>query len=305
VYIGRVTTQMTTQQVLGNINTLQDQLATTEEQLSTGKSINQPSDNPYGASLAVQLNTDLSGLSTYANNVTDGTAWTQAASTSLNNMASMLQRVQSIVVEAANGTQSASNLAATADEVNQLTDAIKQEANTQYNGQYIFSGTATSTAPYSSATGDVYQGNTGAVNREIGPNSALQVNADVSQVLGNGQGASDGKLLDTLRTIASDLTSGTSAGVADLQNNQLTNLQNSLNALEGVQASVGAAQNRLTLASTRIQSLQNNDTVALSNDEDANMAATMTTYSNQQAAFQAALRAGANIVQSSLMNFLN
>jgi flagellar hook-associated protein 3 FlgL len=305
MFVGRITTQMTTQQVLGNINSIQDQLATTQEELSTGKSINQPSDNPYGASLAVQLNTDLAGLSTYSNNVTDGTAWTQAATSSLTNVSSMLQRVQALVVQASNGTESPSDLAATASEVNQLTDAIKQEANTQYNGQYIFSGTATGTAPYSSATGDVYQGNSSAVTREIGPNSSLQVNADISQLLGSGQGSGDGKLLDTLRTISSDLTSGTSASVADLHSNQLNNLQNSLNTLEGLQATVGAAQNRLTLASTRIQNLQTSDTAALSNTEDANMAATMTAYSNEQAAFTAALRAGANIVQSSLMDFLN
>ncbi|HWD76884.1 MAG TPA: flagellar hook-associated protein FlgL [Solirubrobacteraceae bacterium] len=304
MFVGRITTQMTTQQVLGNINSIQDQLATTQEELSTGKSINQPSDNPYGASLAVQLNTDLAGLSTYTNNVTDGTAWTQAATSSLTNVSSMLQRVQALVVQASNGAESPSDLAATASEVNQLTDAIKQEANTQYNGQYIFSGTATGTAPYSSATGDVYQGNSSAVTREIGPNSSLQVNADISQLLGSGQGSGDGKLLDALRTISSDLTSGTSASVADLQSNQLNNLQNSLNTLEGLQATVGAAENRLTLASTRIQDLQTSDTAALSNTEDANMAATMTAYSNEQAAFTAALRAGANIVQSSLMDFL-
>ncbi len=302
---GRITPLMTTAQVLTNINAVQDQLATTQQELSTGKRINQPSDDPYGASLAVQLNTDLAGLNNYSNAVTDGTAWASAATTSLQNMQSMIQRVQEVVVQASNGTESAADLSASADEIKQLTAAIKQEANTQYNGQYIFSGTATNTAPYSTATGDVYQGNTGAVTRQIGPNSSLQVNADVSSLLGSGSSANDGKLLDTLNTITSDLTSGTSAGVADLSSNQLTNLSNSLTTLEGLQAAVGATTDRLSLASTRIQNLQTSDTAALSNDQDANMAATYTTFSNEQAAFTAALRAGANIVQSSLMNFLS
>jgi flagellar hook-associated protein 3 FlgL len=303
--IGRITSQMTTQSVLTSIMNVQDQMATTQEQLSTGKSINQPSDNPYGASLAVQLNSDLSGLSAYSSNVTDGTAWAGAATTALQNVQSMLQRVQEVVTQAANGTESSADRAASADEVNQLIDAIKQEANAQYNGQYVFSGTATGTAPYSSATGDVFQGNTGAVLRQIGPNSQLQVNADISSLLGSGTAANDGKLLDTLRTISSDLTSGSSSAVADLSNNQLGNLNNSLTTLEQLQANVGAATDRLNLASTRIQGLQASDTAALSNDEDVNMAQAMTTFSNQQAAFQAALRAGANIVQQSLMNFLN
>lgn len=302
---GRITTQMTTASVLSSINNVQDQLATTQQQLSTGLSINQPSDNPYGASLAIQLKNGLQGLSNYNSNITDGTAWASAADTSLQNVTSMLQRAQELTVQASNGDESATDLSATADEIDQLADAIKQEANTQYNGQYIFSGTSTNTQPYSNSTGDTYQGNTAAVTRQIGPGSTLQVNADISSVLGSGTSANDGKLLDTLRTISADMRSGNTAGIADLSTNQISNLQGSLSSLTQLQANVGATQNRLTLAGDRIQGLQNSDTAALSNDEDINMAQAMTTFSNQQAAFTAALKAGANIVQSSLMDFLN
>ena len=302
---GRITTQMTTASVLSSINNVQDQLATTQQQLSTGLSINQPSDNPYGASLAIQLKNGLQGLSNYNSNITDGTAWASAADTSLQNVTSMLQRAQELTVQASNGDESATDLSATADEVDQLADAIKQEANTQYNGQYIFSGTATGTQPYSDSTGDTYQGNTAAVTRQIGPGSSLQVNVDISSLLGSGSSANDGKLLDTLRTISADMRSGNTAGLADLSNNQITNLQTSLGGLTQLQANVGATENRLTLASDRIQGLQTTDTTALSNDEDVNMATAMTSFSNEQAAFTAALKAGANIVQSSLMDFLS
>jgi flagellar hook-associated protein 3 FlgL len=302
---GRITTQMTTASVLSSINNVQDQLANTQEQLSTGLSINQPSDNPYGASLAVQLKNGIAGLTNYNSSITDGTAWASAADTSLQNVTSMLQRAQELTVQASNGTESSTDLSATADEIDQLADAIKQEANTQYNGQYIFSGTATNTQPYSDATGDTYQGNTAAVTRQIGPGSTLQVNADISSLLGSGSSANDGKLLDTLRTISADMRSGNSAGIADLSSNQITNLQTSLSSLTQLQANVGATENRLTLAGDRIQGLQTTDTTALSNDEDVNMAQAMTTFSNQQAAFTAALKAGANIVQSSLMDFLS
>ncbi|HEY1713014.1 MAG TPA: flagellar hook-associated protein FlgL [Solirubrobacteraceae bacterium] len=302
---GRITTQMTTASVLSSINNVQDQMANTQEQLSTGKSINQPSDNPYGASLAIQLKNDLSGLNNYNSNITDGTAWASAADTSLSNVMSMLQRAQELTVQASNGVESSTDLSATADEIDQLADAIKQEGNTQYNGQYIFSGTASTTQPYSNSTGDVYQGNTAAVTRQIGPGSSLQVNVDISSLLGSGTSANDGKLLDTLRTISADMRSGNSSGISDLSTTQISALQSSLNSLTQIQANVGATQNRLTLASDRIQGLQNTDTVALSNDEDVNMAQAMTTFSNEQAAFTAALKAGANIVQSSLMDFLS
>jgi flagellar hook-associated protein 3 FlgL len=98
---------------------------------------------------------------------------------------------------------------------------------------------------------------------------------------------------------------GTNGGTVGDLSNQLTALGSNLSTLEQMQATMGGAEDRLTLASTQIQSLQNSSTAALSNDEDANMATTMTTYSNQEAAFTAALKAGASIVQTSLMDFLS
>lgn len=302
MFSGRITTQMTTASVLASINNVQDQMATTQQQLSTGKRINQPSDDPYGTSLAIQLKNDLQGLTNYNNAVTDGTAWTSAATTSLTNVMSMLQRAQELTVQASNGDESATDLSSTADEIDQLADAIKQEANTQYNGQYIFSGTATTTQPYSSSTGDTFQGNTSAVTRQIGPNSSLQVNVDISSLLGSGTSANDGKLLDTLRTIASDMQSGNTGAIGGAD---LKNLDSNFGTLTQMEASMGAVSNRLTLASTRIQQLQNSDTAALSNVQDADMATTAINFSTEQAAYSAALRAGANIVQSSLLDFLN
>jgi flagellar hook-associated protein 3 FlgL len=301
----RITNLMSSSQVLANINNSENALSTTQEQLSTGLTINQPSDNPYGASLAISLKGDMSGLSMYQNNVTDGTAWATAADTAMQNIANMTQRVQELVVAASNGTQSASDLQASAAEINQLTTAIEQAANTQYNGQYVFSGTSTNVEPYQTATGDVFQGNTGQVLRSIGPNTSVAVNSDLSSVLGSGTTANDGLLLNTLRNISADMTSGTTAGLSNLSTTDMQALQNNLNSLTQLQAANGAVQNRLQLATTRISGMQTSDTEALSNDEDVNMAQAMTTYTNQQAAFTAALRAGANIVQSSLMDFLS
>ena len=65
---------MTAQTLLTNINSALTQLDNTQQELSTGKKINQPSDDPYGASLAIQLNGQLSQLSNYSDNINDGTA---------------------------------------------------------------------------------------------------------------------------------------------------------------------------------------------------------------------------------------
>lgn len=298
--IGRITNSMVTEQALADINASQNRLNITQEQLASGKKISQPSDDPYGASQAVSLNGQISQLGDYSNNIADGTAWSQASDSALQSIQGEVQRVQELVTEAANGTNSQSNLNAINSEVTQLTSAIKQDANAQYGNQYIFSGSATGTAPYS-ASSDTYQGNSNAITRAIGPGGAtVTVNADLSSVLGSGASANDGKLLNTLANISAHLTSGNQAGLG----NDLTSLSTNLSSLAQVQTTVGTTADRLQLASSRIQSLQTSDTAALSNVQDADMASTMTDFSNEQAAFTAALKASASIVQSSLMDFL-
>lgn len=296
---GRITNSMITEQVLANINAAQNQLDTTQEQLSSGKLINEPSDNPYGATQVVSLNDQLAQLTGYSNQVSDGTAWAETADTALTNIQDELQRVQELVTEAANGTNSQSDLDAINAEITQLTASIKQDANAQYDGQYVFSGSDTSTAPYTSSS-DVYQGNSGAVMRTIAPGTSIQVNASLSSVLGSGASANDGLLLNTLSTISSDLSSDNQAGLSA----DLSALSANQSTLEQVQATVGSIQDRLQLASTRISSLQTSTTATLSNVQDADYATTMTNFSNEQAAFTAALQASANIVQTNLMQFL-
>jgi len=298
----RITTQMTASMTLKDLQQSLNRLDTTQQQLSSGKKINQPSDDPYGTSQAMSLNGQLSSLNDYTNNITDGTAWTQQATTSLGDIDSMVQRVSELVVQASNGTYTQSDLNASASEVNQLIAAIKQEANASYNGQYIFSGTSTGTAPYQTGSTDTYQGGTGSVDRLIGPNTTLSINTNISSLLGNGQASGDGGLLDTLRTIASDMQSGNTGAIGGAD---LKNLDSNFGSLTQMEANMGAITNRLTLASTRIEQLQNSDTAALSNVQDADMATVAINFSTEQAAYSAALKAGANIVQSSLLDFLN
>jgi flagellar hook-associated protein 3 FlgL len=296
--IGRITNQMTASMTLANLTQAMDRLNTSQQELSSGKKINQPSDDPYGTTLSLQMRGQLAQLDTYSKNVDDGTAWAQAASTSLSQIDSMVQRVRELTVESANGASTAGDSQAAAAEVNQLIDAIKQNANAQYNGQYIFSGTSTQTAPYQSGSTDTYQGGTGAIMRAIGPGASIQVNADLSQVLGSGGG--DGKLLDTLRTIASDMQSGNQGAMSA----DISKLDTNFSTLTQTEAHVGAVSDQLQMASSRLQALQVDDTQVLSNTEDADMAQTEIDFSTQQAALQAALQAGARIVQTSLMNFL-
>ena len=96
----RVTMGMMAQRSLVDLTQSYDRMSKTQEQLSSGKRITNPSDDPYGAGHAIQLSGDLAGLSAYNRNVDDGTAWTQATDSALMNMQNMAQRVRELLVEA-------------------------------------------------------------------------------------------------------------------------------------------------------------------------------------------------------------
>ncbi|HUO72903.1 MAG TPA: flagellar hook-associated protein FlgL [Solirubrobacteraceae bacterium] len=301
----RITTLMTQQRTLDDLSAAFNRLSTAQEQLSSGKRINKPSDDPYGAGQAVLLNGDLAGLTSYLRNVNDGTAWGQASDSAMMDIGNMVQRVRELLVKAGNDSNDPTSRADIAAEIDQLTDAIKQEADTKYGDQYIFAGTANATAPYQTGAVDTYGGNGAAITRQIGPGASVQINTDISQLLGSGQAAADGKLLNTLRDISQHLQGGTAADANALRTTDLQDLDANLDTLTTLQAGIGSTLNRLELASTRIQDLQTSQTKLLSQTQDADFAKTATDFSTAQNAYNAALRASANIVQSSLLDFLH
>jgi flagellar hook-associated protein 3 FlgL len=299
----RITFQMQSGPMLASLNSDLNQLDNTQMQMSSGRQINQPSDNPYGTTLAMQLNGDLTALGSYNDAVNDGTAWANTTAGALNSVQQMVQSARTLIVEGLNGVNNQTSLDSIAAQVTQIVSQVKQTANSEYNGQYIFSGTATGTAPYLTGAGasDTYQGNTGAINRAIGPGTTVQVNAGLGAVLGNGQASNDGLLLNTLENAASDLAAGNQSALGT----DLSQLDTNNDALIDLQSNVGATQTRLQLASTRITSFQLADQTQLGNTVNVDMASASINLSTEQAAYSAALQSGAQILQTSLLNFLH
>ncbi len=301
----RVTTLMSSRAILRDLNDNLSRVSTLQQRLSSGKQITRPSDDPYGASRALALRGELAGLDQYRGNVGDGTAWLNTCDTALGQVSDSLQRVRELLIQGGNDSAGPDARNAIADEIDQLIDGVKQEANVQYAGRHVFSGTATDTAPYPLGRSDAYAGDAGTITREIGPGAQIPINVDLHGLLGDGQGAADDKLLNTLRDVSDHLRSGKAADVAALRSTDLQRLDANLGALSGIRADVGARTNRLAIADSRLSSLQTNATQLLSDTQDADIAQTITEYSTQQAAYTAALRAGSTIVQSSLLDFLH
>jgi flagellar hook-associated protein 3 FlgL len=300
----RITPAMVTATTLNDINSSLASLERTSDELSSGKKILEPSDNPYGASQVIDLQSQLDGLSSYETNAHEGISWENTASGAMSNISNVLQTVRELLVQTSSGTYNQSDRESIATEVDQLTEAVKQDANTQYAGQYVFSGTSTTTTPYPQGTEDTYQGNNGTITRAIGPGVSVDINTNISTLLGNGQGAADGKLLDTLQTISEHLRGGTTEDISALGSSDLKGLEGNIETLTQLQATAGSVTDQLQTAVSRIESLQGSITESLSNTESANIAETSIAYANEQAAYEAALRAGASIIQESLLQFL-
>lgn len=300
-----MTNEMVTGSTLASLTAAQLALARSERELASGRSIEEPSDNPVGTGEAIALQSTLAGLSSYEQNANDGIAWLNTANGALTGINQLAERARELVLQAANGIDSQSDLESVAAEVESIVESIKQTADTQYAGQYVFSGTATATAPYEQGASDAYAGNEKSVTRVIGPGASVNVNVALSSVLGEGAQANDGKLLDTLRTIVTHLREGGASAQKALSNEDLEHLKANTDSLSNLVAQVGASTDQMTAAITRIEDLSVTASTQLSNVQDVNYAQVAMEYSNQQAAYQAALRAGASIVQQSLLEFLH
>jgi flagellar hook-associated protein 3 FlgL len=187
-----------------------------------------------------------------------------------------------------------------ADEIDKLIDTAKEDANARYAGRSLFAGAATGVAPYNQGDDD-YHGDTGDIVRTIGPGVSVVVNVRASAFLGTG---TDGKMINTLRDISAHLRSDAPADQAALSGSDLVAIDRSLDAVLTAQAQVGTVANRLSAADDRLAELQENARGLLSKTEDGDMAETLIRYSTQQSVYQSALRAGAGIVQASLLDFL-
>ena len=303
----RITTSMVQRNVLADLNTLSNQLAKTQSKAASQKEITRPSDDPFKASQAMGLRSGIGANEQYVRTIQDATGWMDSTESALASISDMVERAHTLVLQGATDTSDATSRKAIATELTQIIEGIKQSANASYGGKYIMAGTAIDTPPYQLGANDAYQGDEAGLDpaiagivREIGPGVSMTINTVAREVLGDGQAAADNKLLHTLRDVVDHLNADDGASLRT----DGTALQGHVDQLLGVRARNGAQTNRLEAATTRLDQISLALTTQLSKTEDADIAKVMIDFNSQSAAYQAALRAGANIVQSSLMDFL-
>src|SRR5271169_6055044 len=169
------------------VNTKQQDQAL--QQIGSGQKLNSLSDDPAAAATLVTLRMESGSDTQYSKNIASLTGSLNVADSALSSVVEALTTAQTLGVEGANGTINAQNRQALAQQVQGIQQQILGLANTSYNGQYLFSGTATTTQPYgadaSSASGVTYHGNTNTNSVEISQGQAMPINLPGSQLFSN------------------------------------------------------------------------------------------------------------------------
>ncbi|MBO9533271.1 MAG: flagellar hook-associated protein FlgL [Solirubrobacteraceae bacterium] len=298
----RITHNMMASSMLADVQRASSSMARTSEQISSGKRIDSPSDDPVGATRALVIQSSLSANDGYKAAAEATAGWTQTTEGALSSIVDIVQSTKELVVQANNDTLQPSDRQKLASKLSEMLEQVKATANARYGDQYVLSGERSDIPPYTAGASDTYGGDTGTVIRTIGPNQPVQINVTGDAVLGSGGG--DGKLIDTLRTAIANLNGGTAADLANLRGPILANLATNLDTILTARAQVASASVRAELATDRIDDLKVTMTDQLSQVVDTDYAEAITKFSSQKTIYQAALQAGAQVIQPSLMDFL-
>jgi flagellar hook-associated protein 3 FlgL len=302
--------------LLADLQRSYTRMATTQEQISTGRRVNRPSDDPLAAAQARLRTADMEGIQRSQDSVASATGWLSATETGLSSIRDILARANELALQGANGATPQTARNSIAAEIDQLVASAKDALNAKFGDAYVFSGTASDRPPYAAATGDAYQGDIGRILREAGPAVTLQVNPDfvplgggtapitALSVLGGGAAAGDGRVLDALETLSAHLRGGTAADLAAIASTDLRAIRDNQTALNDAITAVGATSNRADAAMSRLESLEALTDEAIEDLTGVDLAKALTDFTAQQSAYQAALKVGAQVIQPSLVDFL-
>jgi flagellar hook-associated protein 3 FlgL len=292
---GRVTESSIHTRVLANLQRSIQRGEKIQEQLSSGKQINRPSDSPNGTMQSMQLRGETRANAQYMRSADDGTGWLGSLDGTLNSASTLVQRARSLTVQGLNaGAGSSESRAALSTELDQIRTSMIGYANTTYLGRPVFGGTTTQPVAYDA--GGTFVGNTDPVNRTIGPNSSIRVDADATKAFGSGAGSVFAVLDDISKALTNNDMDAVSAGMKSLDA-AADNLKNTL-------SDVGARYNRVSQMKQSAQDRLLDVTAQLSEVEDVDLPKTIMEMQLQQTSYQAALAASAKVIQPSLIDFL-
>lgn len=292
----RITNNLILMRSLGTVREGLSGLASAQEQVTSGRRINRPSDDPAAAARVLATDSELRALTQYGRNIAVARQRLDVEETALDQTSGILERARELAYGQAGLTANARTREVTAAEVDELFLQVVQIANTRVGDRYIFGGLHPDRAPLDATTG--------AEDPSAPTRQAAGYAVGAGSVLDGAHGAGtlfvDTDTLAALRALADALRADDPAGIQAAGDR----IADAHRTLQGIVGEVGARQMRLDVAEANVESLDLNLRNLRSDLMDVEMEAAITTLVHRQAAYQAALLSSTRLLDTTLTNYL-
>ncbi|MGL4849675.1 MAG: flagellar hook-associated protein FlgL [Clostridium sp.] len=296
---------------LGNLNKINGQL-------TSGKEIRRPSDNPFKVARSMQLHSDINANKQYNSNITDTINFLDATDTALNQLTNVMQRTRELMVSSGNAAYGEEEQLAIKNEIDQKLNEMTQILNTSFDGKYIFGGTAGTSKPLEVRDGEMIfvdkSGNR--VDIEEGSNEAVNLGQSLTVEISQGVKVDynvtakeilifdDINTMDLMKNISNNINSEDPEEREKVIGENLTSIDKVVSNLMKVRGEVGALQNRMESALEKNEAENLNMTEVLSNNEDIDFTEKTMEASMAETVYIAALQTSAKVLPPTLMDYL-
>jgi len=273
-----------------NLGSCTQEMNKANEIVSSGKRINNLSDDPVGLTQALDLKSAISNLEQMQRNISRGNTWFASSESALTHVQDIISETKTLCIQMANATIDSTQRLSAAGTVQNLFDEIISLTNTNIAGSYIFSGSKTDTTPFSD--NGTYNGNSNAFTVKIGKDATIEVGSDGGAVFGD--------IFTTMADLKNSLETNDVGGIQDA----MSDLDGHFDDISAKISDVGSKMNRMDVKEKIFEDIIFANTERLSKIEDADMAGAIMELKAREFAYQAALSSSAKLMALTLMDYM-
>ncbi len=301
----RVTRNMASRNFISYIQRQARDLLKTQQQIASQKRINKISDDPIGMGHVLGYRSRLAAMDQYQENIAQGITRLEFNDQNLDLASDLVSTARRLAEQYSGAAVSAEDKQLAAYQVKDIYDHVMQLANSRFEGNYIFSGHATDTVPFSRDAdfNATYHGDDGQVRIMVAENTEVRIDADGSKIF---QNAANGgvNIFDELKNLIDGLeNSDPVAGSAQIKSTVST-LYNGRQQINDRRAEYAPAVYRLQATGDYWTQLKPKIQEALAATEQADIPKAIVEMKNLETAYETTLATAARIIQPSLMDFL-
>lgn len=298
----RIANKMIYDHIVTQLNSTATAMANANKVISTGKRINDLSDDPVGLVTVLDLRGSLANMEQLQDNISMGRSWLNMGESVLGETEEILTQAKTLAIEMSSSSREAADRAMSAEVVDGYMREILSLANTQVSGRSIFAGTKTDTDPFyydETGTGEVvYNGNSTPFAIQLGSGIQVDIGRDGREIYGTNW--DDNNIFKTLVDFKTALETDDVAAIQGI----IDKLETHLETIRSVSADTGSKSIRLDVKERIVEDLTLSYTERTSSIEDADIAEAVVNLQSKELAYQAALSSSAKVMNLSLVNYL-